>query len=147
MRACAHRTLQVCLFPLRGFRPQSIDRRALTMQQCAAKYPHPDSLILSSGHPMCRDCTRQYCTWIVANMPDLPAVPASQLKVGDCPSPSRGAAPVIAPRSSSDTSGSSAAASASSPDLGPRSRADIPPEFLLAPPAAKPRGYGYGGYL
>jgi hypothetical protein len=142
--ACAHRVLQVCLFPLQGFRPQSIDRRALTMQQCAAKYPHPDSLIFPSGHPMCRDCTRQYCTWIVANTCELPLTPATQLKVNGCASPSRGHVKAVnAPRNNC----SQAVVSVSSPGLGPRSRAEMPPEFLLAPPAAKPRGQGYGGYL
>ncbi len=138
----AHCALQVCLFPLHGFRPQSIDRRELTMQQCASKYPHPDSLIFPSGHPMCRDCTRQYCTWIVANISELPATPASQLQISGCPS-HVGSAPSNAARSSSRA----AAASTSSLGLGPRSRAEMPPEFTVAPPAVKPRGYGYGGYL
>ena len=137
---------QVCLFPLAGFRPQSIDRRALSKQQCAAKYPHPDSLIFPSGHPMCRDCTRQYCTWIVANTSALPATPALQLRISGSASHG-GNAPNAAPRISSSRAAAAAAATTTSPALGPRSRAEMPSEFLLAPPTAKARGHGYGGYL
>jgi hypothetical protein len=93
---------------------------------------------------MCRDCTRQYCTWIVANISELPVIHASQLKISSYPAHTLSST-TFAPRISSSTT--EATSSTLSPGLGPRSRAEIPSDFLIAPPAAKPRGYGYGGYL
>jgi hypothetical protein len=114
------------------------------MQQCAAKYPHPDSLIFPSGHPMCRDCTRQYCAWIVANISEMPTTLATQLQISGCPS-HLGGTPTNAPSSIRSTR--AVAVETLSHGLGPRSRAEMPPEYLAAPPAVKPRGYGYGGSL